>query len=409
MSSTNVARIYKSVIEDVITGVKDAFLDEGVDEQVLQELKQLWEKKLTESKAIEPVEPPVPLVKVNTTSAPAAAKQLISKSIGVSKVAASTPKAEPGVLQPITVQRNPPPVTTEQFAFPQMIQSAPVVNPQIIHYSGAGVNVGGAVGSMAAPQTVANVGGVTGPITIRMPTASTAGATLPLASTTGAITLTPEMTAQLLNSSNNALSSAQMQAIHNVMLTRQQIARSTGQAQYTITVPMQQMAGAGGPVTAGPVTQMAVAGGALGTPVTLATAQQLQQQMANQQQVAGATQQLRLGRLPGQTDGAMIDSSDSSDSSEDERLGAEEDDRDELDDEDDDRAEHEVDEEPLNSADDVSDEEVSEVQEIDNVVVCQYDKISRSRNRWKFNLKDGIMNIQGRDYVFQKSVGDAEW
>lgn len=55
----------------------------------------------------------------------------------------------------------------------------------------------------------------------------------------------------------------------------------------------------------------------------------------------------------------MIDSSDSSDSSEDERLGAEEDDRDELDDEDDDRAEHEVDEEPLNSADDVSDEEVS--------------------------------------------------
>lgn len=57
------------------------------------------------------------------------------------------------------------------------------------------------------------------------------------------------------------------------------------------------MAGAGGPVTAGPVTQMAVAGGALGTPVTLATAQQLQQQMANQQQVAGATQQLRLGRV----------------------------------------------------------------------------------------------------------------
>lgn len=73
-----------------ISGVKDAFLDEGVDEQVLQELKQLWEKKLTESKAIEPVEPPVPLVKVNTTSAPAAAKQLISKSIGVSKVRTST-------------------------------------------------------------------------------------------------------------------------------------------------------------------------------------------------------------------------------------------------------------------------------------------------------------------------------
>lgn len=65
--------------------------------------------------------------------------------------------------------------------------------------------------------------------------------------------------------------------------------------------------------------------------------------------------------MPGQTDGATMDSSDSTDSSEDERLGGDEDDRDELDDEDDERAEQEVDEEPLNSDDDVSDEEVNKL------------------------------------------------
>lgn len=42
-------------MEDVISGMKDAFNDEGVDEQVLIELKQLWENKLTSSKAIDPV------------------------------------------------------------------------------------------------------------------------------------------------------------------------------------------------------------------------------------------------------------------------------------------------------------------------------------------------------------------
>lgn len=38
-----------------------------------------------------------------------------------------------------------------------------------------------------------------------------------------------------------------------------------------------------------------------------------------------------------------------------------------------------------------------------------YLKITRSRNKWKFYLKDGIMNVEGEDFVFQKANGDAEW
>lgn len=41
------------MIEDVINGVRDLFAEDGVDDQVLQELKQTWEQKLLASKAVE--------------------------------------------------------------------------------------------------------------------------------------------------------------------------------------------------------------------------------------------------------------------------------------------------------------------------------------------------------------------
>ncbi|XP_060043684.1 TFIIA-alpha and beta-like factor isoform X2 [Erinaceus europaeus] len=68
-----------------------------------------------------------------------------------------------------------------------------------------------------------------------------------------------------------------------------------------------------------------------------------------------------------------------------------------------------VEEDPLNSGDDVSEQDVPDLFDTDNVIVCQYDKIHRSKNKWKFYLKDGIMCFGGRDYVFAKAIGDAEW
>uniref|UniRef100_A0A8C4N9B8 Uncharacterized protein n=1 Tax=Eptatretus burgeri TaxID=7764 RepID=A0A8C4N9B8_EPTBU len=64
---------------------------------------------------------------------------------------------------------------------------------------------------------------------------------------------------------------------------------------------------------------------------------------------------------------------------------------------------------PLNSGDDGSEHDMSELFDVDNVIVCQFDKIHRSKNRWKFHFKDGIMNLNGRDYVFSKLFGEAEW
>jgi len=65
---------------------------------------------------------------------------------------------------------------------------------------------------------------------------------------------------------------------------------------------------------------------------------------------------------------------------------------------------------PLNSGDDDSDDgHNTEFEATDNVVVCLFDKVTRSKNKWKLNLKEGVMNIGGKDHVFHKAIGDGEW
>jgi len=54
MAQTHSANsLYQSVISDVITSVRESFLDESVDENVLLELKNPWVQKLEASKAVE--------------------------------------------------------------------------------------------------------------------------------------------------------------------------------------------------------------------------------------------------------------------------------------------------------------------------------------------------------------------
>ena len=86
-------------------------------------------------------------------------------------------------------------------------------------------------------------------------------------------------------------------------------------------------------------------------------------------------------------------------------------DNDEDDDEDSDSNKKFDDEDPnpINSEDDATDEDPQEVFETDNVVICQYEKLSRVKTNWKFQLKDGIMNLNGKDFLFSKATGDAAW
>ena len=42
-------------------------------------------------------------------------------------------------------------------------------------------------------------------------------------------------------------------------------------------------------------------------------------------------------------------------------------------------------------------------------ILCLYDKVQRTKNKWKCTLKDGVVNVDGKDYVFHKATGEFEW
>jgi transcription initiation factor TFIIA large subunit len=82
-----------------------------------------------------------------------------------------------------------------------------------------------------------------------------------------------------------------------------------------------------------------------------------------------------------------------------------------LDGEDDD---DEDDENAINSDLDDSDDEgpgnIGEDEDDEgDAILCTYDKVQRVKNKWKCTLKDGVMIVDGKDWVFHKATGEFEW
>ncbi|XP_037500430.1 transcription initiation factor IIA subunit 1 isoform X1 [Rhipicephalus sanguineus] len=338
MAAAGVPKLYRSVIEDVINGVKDVFLDEGVDEQALLELRQIWEKKLLESKAIDPPDHPVP--------ATAGRQQATTATLQ------PTPQA---ILEKIP-RRNPAFAATAQ---PLTIGPNGLMQPTLVQYHTP----------IRGPGLVDQKLIITQPGQTATVMSSSAAA--------AALALHPDVAASLLQGGV-------------INMGDRQTANPGAQLQFHPVVTL-----AGEHYTTTTATGQVCPNRTVSLPFAMPA-----------QVVTAAAAQSGLGNVV-QLDGARDTSDEDEDEdefNEDEEEGNEDGPQD---DENEDGPQEEV--EPLNSDDDVSDEEATENFEIDNVVVCQYDKISRSRNRWKFHFKDGIMNLQGKDYVFQKAVGDAEW
>lgn len=71
----------------------------------------------------------------------------------------------------------------------------------------------------------------------------------------------------------------------------------------------------------------------------------------------------------------------------------------------------EFDEDLINSdLDDENDESDEEAEaESTNMMLCQYEKVNRTKNKWKCLLRDGIVHVNGRDYAFSKANGDFQF
>jgi len=59
----------------------------------------------------------------------------------------------------------------------------------------------------------------------------------------------------------------------------------------------------------------------------------------------------------------------------------------------------------LNSDDDEEDDEPQTA----NLVLCQFEKVTRAKQRWKITLSEGIARLNESDTVFQKSSGELDF
>nr|XP_002131438.1 TFIIA-alpha and beta-like factor isoform X1 [Ciona intestinalis] len=323
----SVAKLYQTVIEDVINNIREAFLDDGVDEHVLQELKQTWEQKLAQSKAVE-----------NSSNELRHAQSVM----------------------PLYVYAN-------------SMQGDKSQQPLVYHT----MTAAGQQAAMSLPNSVLYQRQQHPNQQVYAPYQP--GTSTNQQSTSGGGKQHPSVIIQADGAND------------------QRITQVDGANDQRIT----QVDGANDQR----ITQVEEANDQRITQVDGANDQRITQvDEANDQritQVDGANDQ-RITQVDGandqritQVDGANADSSSEED---------DDDDEDEVEEE-----EEAVDEEPLCSADDGSDDDPVELFDTDNVVVCQYDKIHRAKCRWKFNLKVGIMNLNGKDLVFQKATGEAEW
>ncbi|CAA7026312.1 unnamed protein product [Microthlaspi erraticum] len=72
----------------------------------------------------------------------------------------------------------------------------------------------------------------------------------------------------------------------------------------------------------------------------------------------------------------------------------------------------EDDEELLNEDDDddeLDDLESGEDMNTQHLVLAQFDKVTRTKSRWKCTLKDGIMHINDKDILFNKAAGEFDF
>nr|POE79736.1 transcription initiation factor iia large subunit [Quercus suber] len=64
----------------------------------------------------------------------------------------------------------------------------------------------------------------------------------------------------------------------------------------------------------------------------------------------------------------------------------------------------------LDDSDDENQENMGEDDdEMGDSILCTYDKVQRVKNKWKCILKDGVMSVKGKEWVFHKGTGEFEW
>ncbi|NXC98242.1 TF2AY factor, partial [Certhia familiaris] len=487
--------LYKSIIEDVIEGVRELFAEEGVEEQVLKDLKQLWEMKVTQSKATEGFFK-------HSHCSPRFSLQLphSSHSILQSSAASFVIQAGRG-FQHFTAAKLGPPRVGVTLALPScvayplqmpagvMLQSAPgqlyKVNVPVVvtQASGDGSILHYPVQQMFHPLGQASVlpASLASVAQVNASAAHAAGETLQPQETavqqavlfkpsyvekqqlenSASLVQQPSVNLQeiemnaMLNQCSESTEKFQHDNLHTAVFTPECseglfIDESLASSSSSVLLDVEEQLDMEHPEllqqqVSDDIIDLIIAGESLDENAflkdqgSIASSDKVRPFVSQQQ----TESDLPLGKdlcsdIEGisQLDGTGDVSSKgqmphTKDKEENEFIGfidSEDlrvlDDEEDYDDECDSSSNMEsscsdgdnedlqidiVEEDPLNSGDDVSEQDIADLFDTDNVIVCQYEKIHRTKNKWKFFLKDGVMSIEGKDHVFAKATGDAEW
>ncbi|XP_070590820.1 TFIIA-alpha and beta-like factor isoform X2 [Erythrolamprus reginae] len=471
-------KFYKSVISDVIEGVRDVFLEEGVDEQVLKELKRRWEMKLMQSKATEgffhhnhvlsqfTLHLPSSFQALQTTGVTAGRGMRQFSNCTTPAVAAELESSQSsgavlslpsGLTYPIQIPSgvtlqttsghlykvNMPVVVTQATGGGTPLQQIfQQVGKQSLMPQPSPVNIIQA--NMSSLQETSNGSLLTSkpPVPLKMGDKDLLGATAAILEATRSqgevalgtlVSLQPSGSLQTPQIAITAVPVAKSTGVDNPRSREAREGISSGGGQLSVNVDP--------PPEPDDIIELIIMGSDLDDPSLLSdetslsfveeldTSVQMESDLLAQKNISNDIEEII--QLDGTSDlSPKVEIEIPRDGEDEELVGIiDAEDLKVLDEEEEEEGENStsdnqslnstsdaddssvdiVEEDPLNSGDDVSEQETPDVFDTDNIIVCQYDKVQRSKNRWKFYLKDGVMCFGGKDYIFSKAIGDAEW
>jgi len=44
-----------------------------------------------------------------------------------------------------------------------------------------------------------------------------------------------------------------------------------------------------------------------------------------------------------------------------------------------------------------------------NLILAQFEKVARTKSKWKCTLKEGVMTLDNRDILFGRGTGEFNW
>ncbi|CAB1426015.1 unnamed protein product [Pleuronectes platessa] len=399
-----VAKLYLSIIDDVIESMRELYLDEGLEDRVLDDLRRIWEAKMMQSKAMEDF-------RKNNINSSNFVLQLPDSYGQIGRAHKATvvipagqsmhgfPVKASGIQAPmgqkplsLQIQRAPAPQSTAappDTKLPQQVEPPPAPAPSVSQSPQADLPPSPESSPVQQPQVPA-ADATQLPVVPSSPAEENEPSAQPEPVN---YSMTSSPCSQLLEEALVQTTQLKSRDIDDIL--KQVIEEEREKAERRRNLPPARtqdqteavLAGLGLDYSYSELSDIVQLDG----PADNSDAEEEGGAPLEENDFLGIINAEAIKALQeggGSSDGNSLSSSSDSEGAD--KLSAE-------------------DEDPLNSGDDVIEQDIPDLFDTDNVIVCQYDKIHRSKNRWKFHLKDGVMCYAGRDYVFSKAVGEAEW